>query len=80
MMAGPSNRDIMNEVIRLSELIEGDPNNRDDDGYAGDVKKNTVFRRNVEKMYWRFVTALIVGNTPIIWLGSQWLANKIRGV
>ena len=79
-MSGPSNRDIMNEVMRLSELLEGDPNDRHDDGFAGDVKKNTEFRRNVEKMYWRFVTALIVGNTPVLWYGSQKLVEIIRGL
>ena len=77
-MAGPSNKDLMRELKRIGKILEGDPEVRDDDGIKGDVKKNTEFRTSIQKIYWRFVTALFVGNTPVIWFGSQWVVDKIK--
>lgn len=80
MAKQPTNQDIFNEVIRLSELLEGDPNDRHDDGIKGDVKKNTSFRKSIQRFYWIFIGGIMVGNIPVLWYGSTKLVEVIKGL
>lgn len=78
-MAKITLQNVFDEVIRLSELIDGDPNDRHDDGILGDVKENTVFRKSMNKFFWLLVAMLLMGNTPIIFYGSKVLVEKLQG-
>ncbi len=78
-MAKITNKEIMDEIIRLSKLLEGDPANRHDLGVIGDVKKNSSFRRQAQKMVWTIFLLMVGGNAPIFYFGSKLLAKTIMG-
>ena len=78
-MARPTNQDIFNEVIRLCELIEGDRDNRHDDGLQGDVKENTAFRKSSQRMIFVLYSGIIAGNIPILWFGGKLIIKKLTG-
>ena len=74
-----TNKEIMDEIVRLAKLLEGDPSNRHDLGLIGDVKKNSSFRRQAQKMFWTIFLLMIGGNAPIFYFGSKLLAKTIIG-
>ncbi len=78
-MAGPSNKDLMREIKRVAGLIEGDPKDLDDDGLKGYVKQNTEFRKSAQKFLWIIITAMMMGNIPILWFGTKLIAAQIKG-
>ena len=80
MAKQPTNQDILNEVFRLGDLLEGDPNNWKDDGIKGAVKKNTTFRKSVQRVYWILIGGVMIGNIPVIWYSSSMLVELIRGL
>lgn len=79
MAKQPTNQDILNEVFRLGDLLEGDRDDRHDGGIISDVKENTDFRKSIQKFYWLFIGGIMLGNIPIIMYGSQKLVKIIEG-
>ena len=79
-MAKITNKEIMEEIQRFSKLLEGDPANRHDLGVIGDVKKNSSFRRQAQKMFWTIFLLMVGGNAPIFYFGGKMLVKSITGV
>ena len=78
-MSKITNAALMKELKRIGKIIEGDPENRNDDGVTGDVKQNTQFRKSIQRFAWIIVTAMMMGNIPILWFGSKLIASQLKG-